>query len=81
MQSSRSNLARATIASLATLASPARLSRGAAPVDQIDVVNPVTNPVPTAVVNPAVAATAFALPQPKTAAGRRCAAFPTAGPL
>jgi hypothetical protein len=30
---------------------------------------------------PKVAATAFALLQPKTAAGRRCAAFPTAGPL
>jgi len=30
---------------------------------------------------PARAATAFALPQPKTAAGRRYAAFTTAGPL
>src|SRR5215831_9832949 len=43
----------AALASVATLASPIYQALGAPPVDQVNVVNPATSPVPTTVLNPA----------------------------
>ena len=53
MLSLRSNLGVAALATLAALTSPVHPTFADPPVNQVNVVNPATNPVPTTVVNPA----------------------------